>query len=325
MSYSKRSLTVLLFVALNSMSTWGSQAVAKDAKQRKIYSVAVVSFAERGTEVRQLGGKLTDLIFGNLSANDGIMLLDREEFGKVLAEQELSLSGAVNSKEAIQVGQLTGAKLLVTGSIQQIDSSLIVTAKIIGTETTRVAGAMVRGKAKDDLATLAESLAEKISKAIADRADELVATPVSREDRLAALKKSLRGEKQLPKVFVTIRERHVGHATIDPAAETELTLLCTETGFSALDEANKKRADVLITGEGCSEFAVRHGNLISVKARVEVKAADQDSGKVIAIDRQTAVVLDLTEQLAGKAALQEAAATIAERMLPKIAQAAKPK
>ena len=35
-------------------------------------------------------------------------------------------------------------------------------------------------------------------------------------------------------------------------------------------------------------------------------------------DRQTAVMVDLTEQLAGKAALQEASARIAERMLTKI-------
>jgi len=36
------------------------------------------------------------------------------------------------------------------------------------------------------------------------------------------------------------------------------------------------------------------------------------------VDRQTALVVDLTEQLAGKAALQEAAARLAERLLPKL-------
>jgi hypothetical protein len=36
------------------------------------------------------------------------------------------------------------------------------------------------------------------------------------------------------------------------------------------------------------------------------------------MDRQTAVAVDLSEQLAGKAALQEAAAVLAERMLPKL-------
>ncbi len=39
-----------------------------------------------------------------------------------------------------------------------------------------------------------------------------------------------------------------------------------------------------------------------------MKAVDAASGRVLAIDRQTAVQVDLSEQLAGKAALQEAAA-----------------
>ena len=38
----------------------------------------------------------------------------------------------------------------------------------------------------------------------------------------------------------------------------------------------------------------------------------------VAVDRQVAVEVDLTEQIAGKKALQSAAAAIAERMLPKL-------
>jgi hypothetical protein len=75
---------------------------------------------------------------------------------------------------------------------------------------------------------------------------------------------------------------------------------------------------VLLSGEGFSEFASRHGNLISVKARLELKAVDRQTARILAIDRQTAVAVDLTEQLAGKTALQEAAASLAERLLPKL-------
>ena len=76
-------------------------------------------------------------------------------------------------------------------------------------------------------------------------------------------------------------------------------------------------ADIIIKGEGFSEFATRRGNLVSIKARLEVKALDKNNS-VVAIDRQTAVVVDLAEQMAGKKALQEAASEIAVRILPKI-------
>ena len=107
--------------------------------------------------------------------------------------------------------------------------------------------------------------------------------------------------------------------TIDPAAETELTLFAKETGFEVIDPdaPEAKRAQVAVEGEGFSEFAMRRGNLVSVKARLEVKAIDRDSGRIIATDRQTAVEVDLTEQVAGKKALQSASAVIAERILPK--------
>jgi TolB-like protein len=294
-------------------------AQAKDKEKPVVYPVAILPFQERGRDVRELGDKVTDLVFANLITHTELFLVDREDLEKVIQEQELNLSGAVKPDQAVQIGQLTGAKIIVTGSVLQIDKSLYLIAKIIGTETSRVVGASVKGNVKDDLGELVKELAGDVAKTISKRADHLVAKPRSRQNRIAALKKKL-GNAKRPILLVSITERHVGQATIDPAAETELTLLATETGFEAIDpkEGSKEDADVLIIGEGFSEFAVRHGNLISVKARLEVKAIDRKSGKVLAIDRQTSVAVDLTEQFAGKSALEEAAARIAERLLPKL-------
>ena len=92
-----------------------------------------------------------------------------------------------------------------------------------------------------------------------------------------------------------------------------------------LKQGSKKDVDVTITGEAFSEFATRIGNLTSVRARLEVKAIDQKSGAVVAIDRQTSVAVGLTEQIAAKNALQEAGAAVAARLLPKVVAPAKRK
>jgi hypothetical protein len=63
---------------------------------------------------------------------------------------------------------------------------------------------------------------------------------------------------------------------------------------------------------------MRKGNLVSCKGRVEMKAIDKTTGNVLFIDRQTSVAVDLSEHLAGKTALQDAAAKLTERMLPKL-------
>lgn len=299
-------------------------AVAAEAKKAPtVYPIALLPFQERGSEVKDFGGKVTDLLFANLVANPDLFLVEREDLQKVLEELKLNLTGLVKPGQATAVGQLTGAKILVTGSVIQVDKSIYVVAKIIGTETSRVLGASVKGDVAGELAPLVNELAGEVGKTIKTRAKQLVAKPVRREDRVAALKKRIRGKK-LPAVLVTVQESHVGRASVDPAAETELMLLLTETGFTVIDPGKGNPADaaVLLKGEGISEFAGRIGELVSVKARLEVKALDPVSGRVLAVDRQTAVVVDLTEQLAGKAALQEAAARIGERLLPKIAKPA---
>lgn len=284
-----------------------------------VYPIAVLAFQERGPDTQGLGQQVTDLLFAGLAADSELFLVDREDLKKVLDELELNRSGLVKPDEAVQVGHLTGAKVLVTGSVLQAGNSLYLVAKIIGTETSRVLGESAKGNVKDELDQLVEQLAGQVAKTVKHRAGELVAKPVTREDRLAALREKT-GKGRRPTVCVDITERHVGQPTIDPAAETEVALFCRELGFEVIDsdDGRKSEADVLLTGEGFSEFASRHGNLISVKARLELKAVDRTTARVLAIDRQTAVAVDLTEQLAGKTALQEAAASLAERLLPKL-------
>jgi len=291
------------------------------ALAQDIYPTAILPFQERGPEMRGFGVKASDILFASLVANPELYLVDREDMEKILGEAELSLSGMVSPGQATQVGQLTGAKILVTGSVLQVGKKIYVVAKIIGTETSRVLGKSVKGDARDDFDTLVEKLAEEASETIRKKADQLVAKPVKQEDQIAALKRKL-GKAKRPVLYIKIAERHVGQATIDPAAETEITLFCRETDFPVIDpEAGRKKdADVIIEGEGFSEFAMRRGNLVSVKARLEIKAIDPKTDRIIATDRQTAVVVDLTEQIAGKAALQKTAARIAERLLPKIVE-----
>ena len=298
--------------------------------------VAILPFQERGAATRpggapggDEGGKVTDLLFAALVAEPALVLIERQDIRTLLDEQALNLSGLANPAEATRVGQLTGAKILIAGSVLRVDNSLYLVAKVIGTETSRVLGASVKGTARDDLGKLAAGLAAEIVKVVTERGGELLPKVVTREDRLAALKKALPAGDR-PSVLVEIAEQHLApivvivpggpQPVLDPAAETEVTLFAKETGFTVLDATEGKRSNaaVILRGEAISEPAVRHGNLVSAKARLEVKAIDQATGKVLAIDRQTTVATDLTDQIAAKTALQEAAAAVAERLLPKI-------
>ncbi len=293
---------------------------AEDADVQAVHPAAILEFEERGAGPRGLGPMASDLLFAALVGDPALFLVDRQDMEKVLDEHALSLSGAVEPGQAVRIGQLTGARILITGSVIEAGSSVYLVARIIGTETSRVLGASVKGRAGDELGPLAENLADKVASTIHSRADQLVAKQVKTEDRIAALNKVL-GDAERPVVTVQVDEAHVGQVVIDPAAETELVLFCRETGFDVRDRASGRRdVDIVLEGEGFSEFAMRRGNLVSVKARLEVKAVERDTGRILAVERATTVAVDLTELIAGKTALQKAAAEIAERLLPKLVE-----
>ncbi len=296
-----------------------SEKYTNAEKIKPIIPIAIFPFEERSSGLTGYGKTVSDIVFATLITDPHLYLVERTQMEKIINENELNLSGIVNDSNAIQIGQLTGAKIFITGSVIEANSTLYLVAKIIGSETSRVFGDSVKGKTGDEITALAESLAKKIRKNIHTNSNSLVAEISDKENRISKIKKKLSKAKR-PTVIIDIPERHIGQITIDPAAETEITMLCRETGFNVIDSksGNNTKADIILQGEGFSEFAMRRKNIVSVKARLEIKAVDRSTGQVIATDRCTNVAIDLSEQVAGKKALQEAAGIIAERLLPKL-------
>ena len=177
----------------------------------------------------------------------------------------------------------------------------------------------MQGGSSATLVDLSSSLAKKIAADVSEKGDTLVAKVETREERIAKLKKALDGKK-LPVVSVKISERHYGPHIIDPAAETELSLILQQCGFTLKDSDSTNKATVEISGEAFSAYGMQKGNLISCKSRIEIKVRDLATGNILAVDRQTSVGVDIAEQTAAKTALQNAADVLAERVLPRIAQ-----
>lgn len=283
-----------------------------------VLTVAVFDFQSTDESVRDLGPKIATLINANLSAEPQIITVERAELDKVLGEHELGLSGTVSADSAAKVGQLTGAKVLVTGRVFKADNELLVVAKIIGTETSRVYGELVKGGENASISDLSADLAKKIAADVTQKADTLVAKVQTRDELIAKIKSAL-GDKPRPSVSVKIGEQHFGQRVVDPAAETELGNILQNCGFRLVDGNSTNRPEVEITGDAFSAYGMRKGNLISCKSRVEVKAYKRN-GDLITVDSQTGVGVDIAEQTAAKIALQNASAGLAERLLPKLTQ-----
>jgi hypothetical protein len=283
-----------------------------------VLTVAIFDFESKDENTRDLGPKIALLLNAQLSTDSQIITVERAELEKIAGEQELGLSGTVSTDTAARVGHLTGAKILITGRAFKVEKDLVIIAKIISTETSRIYAEMVQGP-QSSLSDLAVALSQKIIKDIHDKADTLVAQGLSSEERIDKMIKPLKSGTK-PSVFIQIEEKHFGNPVIDPAAETEMGKILTKAGFTLLTSTSKEKPRFEISGEAFSAVGIRKGNLISCRSRVELKVTEKETGKILLVDRQTSSGVDITEQTAAKTALQNAVIDIAERLLPKLAE-----
>lgn len=281
-------------------------------------TAAVLDFQSTGDELAAKGAEVAVLLNAQLSASPDLLLVERQELEKLLGEQEIGLSGTVDAATAAKVGAITGAKVLVTGRVFGSGGKYYLVAKIIGTETSRVFGEVATFTDLAAMDKAVEQLAPKIAEAIGKRADVLVAKREDPDAQIERLKMIVAGARRPSSVSVLIAEQHLNRAAIDPAAQTEIATMLQQLGFTLFDPTGEASLpEVRIGGEAFSEFGMRRGNLVSCRARIEIKVTNRD-GKVLLVDRETGVAVDLAENIAAKKALENAARKLMDRIVPKL-------
>lgn len=208
-------------------------------------TVAILDFGAKDPAMPDLGPQIGEVLTAVLSGEPGFTLVDRATLARALQEHELNLSGVVSTEQAVQVGKLVGARILVTGKAFMLGKQVFITAKLIGTETSLVEGVLVKDESGADVGNLVVSLATEIADRLRKAGPRLVASDDG-IDPLPKLKKELAGRPK-PKVVVIITEEHMRAAPlvqpVDPAVETEVKLMLRECGFDIPDVPQNELAD----------------------------------------------------------------------------------
>ncbi len=309
-----------------------SEATDPNTQATNSISVAIIDFESQAPGNDQLGTQLSDILTARLSIYDQFRLVERKKLEDLLKEHQLNLTGMVDTPDAVKAGKLIGAKIMIFGRAFAVDRDLYITAKIVGTETSQVKGVLAKGSLESNLSEIIDKLANDLTDGLNKWATTLLPKTDKFIDKVAVLKEQLKG-KELPTVGIMISETHANRqaANVDPAAETEFKKIFKEVGFEII-EANKEQllkwtkdfslagVDIVITGEGFSEFGTRINGLVSCSARLEVQSTNREDHKIISAERTTKRAVDLSEGIAAKTALQAAGRDLAIKTIEKIAE-----
>jgi hypothetical protein len=295
-------------------------------------TVAIMDFESKAPGNPDLGAELGDILTARLSIQDQFRLVERKKLQDTIKELQVNLSGLAENDQAVKVGKILGARILIFGRAFPVDKDLYIVAKVVGTETSRVKGVIASGKLEGRLSDVIDDLAQKLAAGLEQWGPQLLPENEKLEGAVERLKQQLAGKK-LPAVAVTVSEQHGSRRPADPAAATEIKRVLKEIGFTVIDpdgrsvserwsaNANLAEAQIVVSGAGVSDFVAQLGGLVSCVARLEIQAAWRDSGKVIAAERTTRRAVDLSETIAAKTALQAAGHELAIQVAENIARA----
>jgi hypothetical protein len=305
-----------------------ANSIESDANFVTNVTVAIMDFESKAPGNPSLGSQIGDILTARLSIYDQFQLVERKKLEELLKEHEMNLSGMVDTSEAVKVGRMLGARIMIFGRAFTVDKDLYFVAKIVGTETSRVKGVIAKGSLESNLSDIIDQLVDKLVAGLEKWTPQLLPKKERLVNKIARFKHRLEGRK-LPTVAVLIPETHINRRVADPAAETEIKHVFQKAGFKVVDIKKKgeaiedpylKDVDIMVTGEGFSEFGTRIGGLYSCLARLEVQATERTTHEIVASERTTRRAVDLSEAIAGKTALQAAGHELAIKLIEKIAQ-----
>lgn len=99
-------------------------------------AIAITDFEDK-TE-KDIGYGISELITTELSKSGKLRIVERKQVSKVLEEQKLGLLGIIDSKTAKEVGNLTGADMILVGSVSKLGNYYHINARLVETETGQI-------------------------------------------------------------------------------------------------------------------------------------------------------------------------------------------
>jgi TolB-like protein len=114
-----------------------AQKIIEAMPEGHAFRVAVVDFPNLQGVTCDLGRYIASRLTTQLSQNQKLFVIERQQLGRILSELKFSMSDLVDPKKAKQLGKMAGAEGLIVGSIADMGNQIDIDLRTIDIETNR--------------------------------------------------------------------------------------------------------------------------------------------------------------------------------------------
>jgi curli biogenesis system outer membrane secretion channel CsgG len=156
-----------------------AQSAAYNGPQARIAVSRFTDKTRKGWYSRDVGDGMADMLATALFHTNRYIVLERQQLGDVLREQDLGASGRVKQDTAAPIGEIEGAELLITGAVTEFEGAASGAGGGVGGWGGGVVGAVLGAYKKAHMAIDVRVIDTRTSRIVAVTSVEGSATDIS--------------------------------------------------------------------------------------------------------------------------------------------------
>lgn len=158
----RRTIILAAILAAVQLAFLGAPAHA-DFKKTKI---AVLDFQMQGDQngAKDMGKIVAEWLITGLVETGRFDVIERRLLEKIMEEQKLGVTGAIDPNSAAQLGKILGVKIIVSGTVTSLEGYTEINARLINVDSASIIAAeKVRASSAEKLRDLVSRITDKIA------------------------------------------------------------------------------------------------------------------------------------------------------------------
>ena len=88
-------------------------------------TVAIMDFKNNGQkDFDYLQSALPSMLATTFASSEKLQIVEREQLEKIIAEMKVGMTGLIDPKQAVQIGKMAGANMVVLGSFANLGTAI---------------------------------------------------------------------------------------------------------------------------------------------------------------------------------------------------------